>query len=223
MRGFKKEEEGRSLLLEYALDDGQLRRRLEPPVAGGRVSDVALGPDGTVYAADPRTGRIDHLPPGADRLGVLVDEGPIVSAQGMAATPDGRFLFVADHVRGVTRIDLETREVRLLPTPENLLTSGIDGLVLAGDSLVGIVNGLRPHRVVRLRLDPSRSRVVEGTVLERAHPLFDEPTLGVVVDGALHYVANSQYRHFDEDGTPDLKQLREPTVLRLDLPWLSEP
>lgn len=221
MRGFDKEQEGRSLVLEYGLDDGQLRRRFEPPVPEGRVSDLALGPDGTVYAADPRTGRIDHLPPGADRLEVLVDEGPIVSAQGMAATLDGRFLFVADYVQGVARVDLETREVRLLPTPEDLLTSGIDGLVLAGDSLVGIVNGLRPHRVVRLRLDPSRSRVVEGSVLERAHPLFDEPTLGVVVDGALHYVANSQYRHFDAHGTPNLEQLREPAILRLALPWLS--
>jgi hypothetical protein len=83
---------------------------------------------------------------------VLVDTGPIGSAQGIAATPDDRFLFVADCVRGVVRVDLETREVRLLPTPENLLTSGVDGLVLAGDSLVGIVNGLRPHCVVRLRL-----------------------------------------------------------------------
>jgi hypothetical protein len=45
----------------------------------------------------------------------------------------------------------------------------------------------------------------------------------VVVDGALHYVANSQYRHFDADGTPDLEQLREPVILRLVLPWLSGP
>ncbi len=222
MRGFRKEDEGRSLLLEFGLDDGQPQRRLEPPVAEGRVSDLALGPDGTLYAADPRTGRVYRRPPGSDALDVLVDEGPIVSAQGMTVTPDGRFLFVADYIQGIVRVDLETREVRLLPTPDNLLTSGIDGLVIAGDSLVGIVNGLRPHRVVRLRLDPSRSRIVEGTVLERAHPLFDEPTLGVVVDGALHYVANSQYRHFDADGTPDLEQLQEPVILRLALPWLSE-
>ena len=52
---------------------------------------------------------------------------------------------------------------------------------------------------------------------------MDEPTLGVVVDGDFYYVANSQYRHFAADGTPDLEQLREPVVLRLALPWLSGP
>ncbi len=190
-------------------------------MTGGSVSDLALGPDGSLYAADPGEGRVYRLPPAGDRLEVLVDEGPILSAQGMAASADGRLLFVADYVQGIARVDLETREVVFLETPEDLLVSGIDGLLLAGDSLVGIQNGLRPHRVVRLRLDPSRSRITEGTVLERAHPRFDEPTLGVIVGDALYYVANSQYRLFDANGAPDRERLQEPVVLRLSLPWLS--
>lgn len=222
MVDFHEDDEGRSLLLEYDLDDGTLRRRIEPPVAGGSVSDLALGPDGAVYAADPATGRVYRLPPGGDRLGVLVDEGPIFSAQGLVASPDGRFLFVADYVQGIARVDLETREVTFLNAPEDLLVSGIDGLMLAGDSLVGIQNGQRPHRVVRLRLDPSRSRITGGTVLEQAHPRFDEPTLGVIVGEELYYVANSQYRHFRTNNDPDLEHLQEPVVLRLALPWLSE-
>jgi sugar lactone lactonase YvrE len=221
MVGFGKEDEGRSLLLEYDLDDAALRRQIEPPVAGGRVSDLTLGPDGSLYAADPAAGRVYRLPPGGDRLEVLVGEGPIVSAQGLAASPDGRLLFVADYVQGIARVALETGDVTFLDTPEDLLVSGIDGLVLAGDSLVGIQNGLRPHRVVRLRLDPARPRITEGTVLERAHPRFDEPTLGAVVGDALYYVANSQYRHFGADGAPDREHLQEPVVLRLALPWLS--
>lgn len=221
MVGFQEGDEGGSFLLEYGLDDGTLRRRIPPPVVGGSVSDLALGTEGTVYAADPAAARVYRLPPGSDRLEVLVDEGTIVSAQGLAASPDGRLLFVADYVQGIARVDLETREVTFLSAPEDLLVSGIDGLLLAGDSLVGIQNGLRPHRVVRLRLDPSRSRITGGTVLERAHPRFDEPTLGVIVGEALYYVANSQYRHF-RTSDPDLEHLQEPVVLRLALPWLSE-
>jgi hypothetical protein len=139
----------------------------------------------------------------------------------MAVSPDGRFLFVADYLQGIARVDLKHGEVAFLPPPEELLTSGIDGLLLAGDSLVGIQNGLRPHRVVRLELDPAHSRITGGSVLERAHRRFDEPTLGVVVGDALYYVANSQYGHFDENGSPDLERLREPVVLRLTLPWLA--
>jgi sugar lactone lactonase YvrE len=221
MADFREEDEGRSLLLELDLDDASLRRRLEPPVEGGRVSDLALAADGTVYAADPAGGRVYCVRPGADHLQVLVDEGLLVSPQGMAPTEDGRFLFVADYARGVARVALPSGETRLLDTPDDLLATGIDGLVLAGDSLVGIQNGLRPNRVLRLRLDDERSRVLEGVILERAHPRFDEPTLGVVVDHALYYVANSQYRHFGRDGTPDLDRLQEPVVLRLPLPWLS--
>jgi sugar lactone lactonase YvrE len=222
MAGFREADEGRSFLLELDLDDASLRRRLAPPAEGGRVSDLALAPDGSVYAADPASGRVYRLRPGAARLEMLVDEGPLVSPQGMAATGDGAFLFVADYAQGVARVDLPSGAVHLLETPEDLLATGIDGLVLAGDSLVGIQNGLRPHRVLRLRLDAERSRIVEGVILERSHPRFEEPTLGVLVDDALYYVANSQYRHFGRDGTPDLDSLQDPVILRLPLPWLSE-
>jgi hypothetical protein len=55
-------------------------------------------------------------------------------------------------------------------------------------------------------------------VLERAHPRYSEPTLGVVWGPDLYYVANSQWERFGETGTiahPD--QLERPTILRLRL------
>jgi sugar lactone lactonase YvrE len=221
MVGFREDQKDWSFLLEFDLETAALRRRLEPPVPGGRVSDLALGPDGTVYAADPAAGRVYRLPVDAERLEVLVDSGEIVSAQGVTASDDGTVLYVADYARGIARVELATRRVTFLRTPADLLTTGIDGLVLAGDSLVGIQNGLTPNRVVRLRLDPSATRILGGEILERAHPRFDEPTLGVLAGRALYYVANSQYRHFAADGTPDLDRLQEPVVLRLPLPWVT--
>jgi sugar lactone lactonase YvrE len=218
--GAPPEERGRSWLLEYDLDDATLRRRLAAPVAGGRVSDLALGPDGTLYAADDGGGRVYALGPKEDALRVLVAAGPLVSPQGLAVSSDGRDLFVADYTRGIARVDLATGTVALLPAPDDVLLTGIDGLVLAGDSLVGIQNGLRPHRIVRVGLDPERTRVLGATVLARALPEWDEPTLGVLVGSDLYYVANSQYRLFADDGTPDLARLRPPMVLRLRLSWM---
>jgi hypothetical protein len=55
-------------------------------------------------------------------------------------------------------------------------------------------------------------------VLERAHPAFDEPTLGVVVGDDFYYIADGQWERFGEDGTvADAGALRPTVVLRLGL------
>jgi hypothetical protein len=64
---------------------------------------------------------------------------------------------------------------------DDVLALGIDGLYAVGRDLVGIQNGIAPHRVVRLRLDARGDRIVSVEVLERARPDYAEPTLGVVV------------------------------------------
>ena len=221
MIGARKEDEGRSALLEFDATSGRLRRSMAPPDADGHVSDLALAPDGTLYVADPQTGRIYVRKPGAPRLERLIDVGPIASAQGMAVSRDGKHLFVADYLQGIARVELATGAVRFLEAPANLALTGIDGLVLAGDSLVGIQNGLEPHRVLRLRLDPAGDRILEGTILERANPAFDEPTLGVVVGREFYYVANSQYGAYGEDGRPDPSRLKDTVILKLPLDWLG--
>jgi streptogramin lyase len=220
-KGLGKDGQGRSEVLEFDLDSARLRRRLSPAVAGGGAGDLTVGPDGSLFVADPRTGRVDMLRPGKDALEVLVEAGPLLSPQGMAVSSDRRVLFVADYAQGVARVDLETREVAFLPAPESVLVTGIDGLVRAGDSLVAIQNGLPPHRVARLRMDPAGTRIMSGEILERASPHFDEPTLGVLVGSDLYYVANSQYEAFDKDGRPDEARLKNPVILKLRLQWVE--
>jgi hypothetical protein len=105
----------------------------------------------------------------------------------------------------------------LLPVPADAAVTGIDGLVRHGGQLIGIENGVRPHRVVRLLLDATGQRVTAVETLERHHPDFDEPTLATVVDGILYYVANSQYARVRDDGSLEAEKLRAPVILRLRL------
>lgn len=222
MRGYRKADEGRGAVFELDLDRARLRRRIAPPGEGAHAGDLAVGPDGTLFVADPQKGCVYRLRPGGEALEVLVPAGALGSAQGMAVSPDGATLFVADYTQGIARVDVSTGKVAFLQAPERLLVTGVDGLVLAGDSLVAIQNGFEPHRVLRLRLDAGATRILEGEILERAHPRFDEPTLGVRVGADFFYVANSQYGAFREDGTVDEARLRPPTVLRLRLPWIAD-
>jgi hypothetical protein len=94
----------------------------------------------------------------------------------------------------------------------------VDGLYYHRGHLIGIQNGVEPHRVVRFTLAPSGARIIGVQVLERAHPRYREPTLGVLVQGDLFYIANSQWERFGADGRmSDPAVLERPVVLRLPL------
>ena len=214
----RKEDEGRSAVVEYDVDTGQRRRSIGPPAAfaKARFADLTIGPDGDLWVADPWSGRLYVLRKGADAFRVFLEAGVLDSPQGMAFSTDGRWLFVADYDRGMVRIDARSGAAKLMDAPADAVVTGVDGLVWAGGGLVGIQNGIEPHRVARMRLDPSLERITEVSVLERSHPRFDEPTLGVMVGNDLYYVANSQYGAF-ADGKVASDRLKEPAILRLPI------
>ena len=71
--------------------------------------------------------------------------------------------------------------------------------------------------MVRIVLGSDGQSIDEVEVLERAHHLYREPTLGTVVGDDLIYVAASQWRSFDDEGNLLRDQLVEPSILRLPL------
>lgn len=220
MRGYAPADSSRSALLRYDLDRGTLAGRYPVPADGRAhvLGDLVVSRGGEVYTSDSRAPVIYRLPAEADSLVPLLESPLLNSAQGLALDPSGRTLYVADYSRGILRIDLATRTIAPVPAPDTVVTIGIDGLYWSDGALIGIQNGLAPHRVIRLRLSEDGSRITASDVLERAHPRHDEPTLGVVVGRELYYVANSQYERFSQSGSvaePD--SLTPPVVLRLRL------
>jgi sugar lactone lactonase YvrE len=179
---------------------------------------VALTASGDVYASDSRSPAIYRVVAGADSLERFLESPLLLSAQGLAFTPDERWLYVADFSRGLVRVNVPARTAELVAAADTVQTLGLDGLYYHGGALIGIQNGVTPHRVTRLELSPDGSRVLGSVPLERGHPRYQEPTLGTLVGRELYYVANSQWELFGEDGRiaePD--SLRQPVVLRLRL------
>ena len=80
--------------------------------------------------------------------------------------------------------------------------NGVDGLVWSGGSLYAIQNGVEPNRVIRVDLAADGVTVTGARILEMNHPAFDEPTLGVVAEGALYVSANSQGGKFRDEKKP---------------------
>ena len=220
MVGYDTADAGRSGLYAFDLATGALRGRylLSPDGSPHALSDVVISRAGDVYASDSRAPVIYRLSAGADTLKEFLRSPLLLSAQGMAFDPTERVMYVADYARGLLRVDLATREIEPVPAADGVVALGIDGLYAVGEDLVGVQNGVAPSRVVRLHLDGDGRRILAANVLERARPDYAEPTLGVVVKGALYYVANSQWERFRVDGTIDAPgELTAPLVLRLPL------
>ncbi|MEL7688221.1 hypothetical protein AAG596_12340 [Citromicrobium bathyomarinum] len=180
---------------------------------GVRVSDLAMGPDGTVYASDPLGAGVYTKGVWAEDLTVLVQPGTFRSPQGLAVSEDGARLYLSDYRYGLAMIDLATGRVAPLESDVPVLLDGIDGLWRSGSELIAMQNGVSPMRIVAFTLSAAGKRIVAALVLEQAHPDWTEPLGGSIADNALVYVATGQWDRYDKgqpvEGKPPL-----PTQIR---------
>jgi hypothetical protein len=212
---------GEAGVYRFSLPDGRLvaAHRAGSTAEPVCFNDLTFTPDGDAWLSTGGGGvwRVSLV---GGRLERAV-ETPGYLINGIAATADGRSLYLADALRGIVELDLATRALRTLPVPEGTSLVGIDGLYVWRDSLVGVQNGLSavgPERVVQAFLSADRSRIECVEVLERAHPAYDVPTTGAIVGDELWYVAGSGLDQLDIDFQPlPLEQMRESTILRLPL------
>jgi hypothetical protein len=131
--------------------------------------------------------------------------------------PATDWLYVADYPVGIVRVSTRTGEMQRLAHADGVNTYGADGLMRYGKDLIIIQNGVQPHRVARLTLSGDGARIERLTVLERASPYFDEPTLGVVAGDALFYVANSRWGKFRDGRYIGPTDASGPVILKLSL------
>jgi sugar lactone lactonase YvrE len=183
------------------------RRRLVRRFAtgsGGLINDVAIAPDGDVYATDSRRGLLFRVSARAaakrtsttTRLRPFLDLGETAIGSycnGIVPAGDRHLLVVGLSTGVLGRIDLETKQVRAVEGVE--LPVG-DGLARSGRTLYGVTSASRVTQV-RLSHDWLRGSVVRHI----SSPGFHFPTT-VQVAGRRLLVVNSQ---FDRRGqTPEL-------------------
>ena len=172
---------------------GAVTRIPAPPGAAAQLGDVALAPDGSVYASDGRTGAVYRCPPGCRALQPWIRPGILFSAQGMAVSADTKWLYVADYRYGLAAVERSSGRVVRVASRVPAMLDGIDGLVRHGRDLIVVQNGVRPLRIARLTLSADGLSVVRVTLLERLNPEWGEPTLATLAGDRLLYVADGQW------------------------------
>ncbi len=216
----KAEDDGKTAIFSYKLPGGKLLKKYFVPDDGKKhwLGDLTLDSRGNVYASDSASPALFVIRAEKDEIELLCAGQPFVNLQGLTLTPDETKLLVADYLKGFFLVDLQTKQVTPVAIPDNVAAQGCDGIYRVGNDIIAVQNGIKPNRVVRLTFSNDWRAIEKLEVLEANNPVFDEPTLGVVVGNKFYFIANSQWAAIDEDGqlAPDDK-LRDPIILRLNL------
>jgi streptogramin lyase len=210
MIGFTPDLLGRSSLLKISLATGAVDHKWELP-GQHAFGDLALDAAGAPWLSDSQGGGIYRVGDG-DKLEEVVAPGRFRSPQGITFTPDGKRAYIADYPTGLYVLDVGG-EPRPLGHPDDIPVRGIDGLLLHKGALIAVLNGITPHRLVRLSLDAAGESIVGAESLDVGEHVV-EPTGGVLVGDRLYYVATSQWTSFDRDGKLRAAAFLTPAVVR---------
>ncbi len=197
---------GKSAVLCFDLETGKLLNRIEGPPHSA-LGDMALTPAGVPIVSDGEGGGVYRVEDG--RL-ALINGKDFISPQTPVVLPGGNLAAVPDYLRGIGILDLKSGRVWWVNHRDaghqggaNVALSGVDGLYFADGAFLLTQNGTSPERVVRMKLDQSRTTVVSEDVIERATATLGDPTHGVVIGDWFYYIVNSGWDVLDEHG--DLK------------------
>ena len=219
MKGFKKEDEGKSGIFKFDLKTGKLINKylLSNEAEKHALGDLVLNKNGDVFATDSVSPYIYFIDSKQDKLDIFLKSDLFSSLQGLDFAPNEKIIFVADYSKGVFKIELETKKITQLKSAQNIMPIGIDGLYFHRGKLIAIQNGSNPQRVVNFELNPQITEITDFKTLESNHSDFNEPTLGVIIGKDFYYVANSQWELVSEKAELQTDKLKNPVVLKVKL------
>ena len=161
------------------------------------LGSVAVTNDGHVYVVDRGIPIVYVKTPESDRIEAFVSSKNLVAFTDLAVTPDNSRIFVSDVVKGIFVVDPKAQQAAMLSGPTDLNLGGIESIEYAQGNLFVIQSGIRPQRLMRLKLNG------QGSVVESVSPMaiaieeFNHPGVVTLKEDGLYYFANTK----DEDST----------------------
>ncbi|MBS1507505.1 MAG: hypothetical protein JSS79_12740 [Bacteroidetes bacterium] len=189
----------RSAVFQFELSTGKLIHKYAALAnAKGVFGDLILSRKGVVYISDSQNNTIYTINERTKQIEPFFSSVDFWNIQGIAFSTDDKYLFIADYIKGVFRLNMKSKELIEVKSPDNVSLKGIDGIYFYKNSLIAIQNGVTPLRSTRYYLTSSLDQISRFDVIDRNHPAFGEPTLGVLDGDTFYYIANSQWGGYDD-------------------------
>jgi sugar lactone lactonase YvrE len=180
--------------------------------------DLTLDPTGKPFISDSKNNIIFTVNEEKGELQEFFTSDEFYNLQGLTFSTDGKYLFIADYIKGLFRLDTKDKQLVLIKSDLPIALKSVDGLSYYNNSLITIQNLIQPMRVTQLLLNNTQDAYTGYKIIDRAHPAFNEPTIGCVIENTFFYVANSQWSGYDDKRKiKPAEQLQDVVVLKSDL------
>lgn len=161
-------------------------------VLGAGCTDI----NGNIYFTDSTTPKIYYFNKAKGDIEEFMELKSAFNLQGITYDESNHTLFVADYIKGIVKVDLNTRSEKWLRS-DGFLLKGIDGLVKVDKGLVAIQNGSSPRRL--LYLETNGEDIVLAKIIDNNLGYEAEPTNGKYINGVFYYIANSPWPLYDKN------------------------
>ena len=210
----------RSAVFKFESSSGKLLEKIQRPKMekDGVFGDLILNKKGDVFVSDSQTNTVFIINEKTRHLEPFFTSPDFWNIQGLSFSDNEKFLFISDYVKGIYRLELKTKILTEVKCNLDVSLKGIDGLIYDDHALIAIQNGTNPLRVSRYILNADQDQIIKFEIIDRKHPAFNEPTLGVVAGKMFYYIANSQWSGYDNEhhSKPD-NLLQDIVILKVKL------
>ena len=206
----------RSAVFKFDIETGTLLQKFPIPKnePDGVFGDLILNSNGQPFISDGKNNKI-FVVNESGKLESIFSSEEFWNIQGMAFNGDEKFLYISDYIKGIFRLNMSSKVLEQLNCSLDVSLKGVDGLYFVDNSLIAIQNGVNPFRVTRYYLNKEGNKITQFEVLENNHPAYGEPTLGVLSENNLYYIANSQWGGYDKEHKPKaVEQLQDIVILK---------
>jgi hypothetical protein len=213
MEGFDTKLKGKAEVLKIDIKTKKIVKRFS--IEGNPIfGDLVIAKNGIVYISNsnkPVLYKIEN-----NVLSEFISfEDQAYNLQGLTFNADQSKMFLADYLKGICMVDINSKNASWLEFPDMASPKGIDGLVFYNNSLVAIQNGVKPIRVTQLQLNDQQNQIIDFKIVDNNRAEFNEPTLATKVGDKLYFFSNSPWNEYDEKGVLDLNKVANPMLYSL--------
>lgn len=213
---FSKEIGGRGEVLKVDIATREIVRRFS--LDGNHVfGDMAIAKNGEIYVSDSGNPSIYKI--ANDEMSEWLNlETEAFNLQGITFNGKQDRIYIADYLKGILQIPIADPTKRdWLNFPEGSVAKGIDGLLWHRNTLVAVHNGVKPIRMIQYNLDTSGKQIDGFKILDHNRPEFDEPAMGIIVDGEFYFFANNPWKGYDRNYDLDESKFENPILFKYKL------